>query len=238
MTKKFELTRRPGSVFIDAPQPGIEHPSPIEPPDAAHNRRGAYAAMKDLVERFSEAGISTEQVWAFIKTEHAVESISQFSACQWALVSAQLQSIRRDAAAFKIFLETIPNAYFRIHAYASDPSVAIGRPRNIKKHHIAEEWGDFQEIANTNLCEIKVVQGKQTTYYSPSDPISPCGGDVDGQANGPPPNITPPPISLELETQPAVLEFKPDVALDTNARGEVLSPWGDVVDIREVGLPC
>ena len=52
---------------------------PSQPPpesDTGHPRRSAYAAMHDLQAQFSVAGIETEQVWEFIKTEHSVDSRS------------------------------------------------------------------------------------------------------------------------------------------------------------------
>lgn len=188
-------------LYKNIPQPGIEQPSA---PDTSHNRRGAYAAMKDLEERFFEVGICTEQVWEFIQAEHCVDSRSQCSAQQWARIAAELQSIRRDTAHFEIFVDSIPDTYFRIHVFASDPSVAIGRPHDIKKHHIASEWGDFQETANASDCEIKVVQGKTTTYYKPANR----------------------PVPVQ----------NPNISLLTNVRGEVLSPWGDVIERRGVQI--
>lgn len=215
MTKQVEWTARPGSVFLDVPQPGLQPPPDTDSPDSGHNRRGAYAAMKDLAQQFSDAGIGTEQVWEHIKAEHGVDSRAKLTAPQWALIAARLQSARRDPEMFTIFVDMIPDCYFRIHAYSSDPRVPIGRPRDIEKHHIASEWGDFQELANANGCEITVTQGKRTTYYSPSESITP--------------------FPLEMEPEP-VLELKPDVSLETNVRGEVLNVFGDVVEIREVAV--
>ena len=192
-------------LYQNIPQPGIQQPTA---PDTSHSRRGAYAAMHALEERFFEAGICTEQVWEFIKSENAVDSRAKLSAPQWARIAAQLQSVRRDTAMFKIFVDGIPDSYFRIHVSASDPSVGIGRP-HIDKQHIAEEWGCFQEIANLHQCEITVKQGKRTTYYLPN-PV-PKTDDV-------------PPASDTEDDRHSV-----PIA---NARGEVLSPWGDVMEVR------
>ena len=148
--------------------------APSQPPDddTGHPRRSSYAAMRDLQEQFSAAGIETSQVWEFIKAEYSVDSRSKFTGQQWATIAAQLNSARRDAPMFKIFVDGIPDSYFRIHVFTDDPSVAIGRPRDIGKHHIAAEWGDFQAIANANGCTLSVEQGKRTTYFEPK-PITP-----------------------------------------------------------------
>ena len=104
--------------------------------------------MSDLREQFSIAGLETDQVWESIKAEYKVESRSELTGMQWARIAAELQSSRREASLLKIFVDGIPDEYFRIHVFSSDPSVAIGRPRNIKKHHLTSEWFDFQ-----SLCE-------------------------------------------------------------------------------------
>ena len=182
---------------------------PSQPPpesDTGHPRRSAYAAMRDLREQFSAAGICTDQVWESIKSEYKVESRSHLTGMQWARIAAELQSSRREASLLKIFVDGIPDCYFRIHVFTDDPSVAIGRPRDLRKHHIASEWGDFQEIANANQCNLTVTQGQRTTYYD-AKPVRP---------------IAPKP-------QPAP---KPVVALNTNARGEVLSAWGEVMEVQ------
>ena len=181
---------------------------PSQPPpesDTGHPRRSAYAALRDLQEPFSAAGIETDQVWEHLKDRYSVNSRSLFSGLQWATIAAELQACRRDDCMFKAFVSSIPDEFFRIHVYADDPSVAIGRPRKINHHHIASEWGDFQEIANANQCNLTVTQGKRTTYFEPKQTL---------------PTVP--------ETQPAQ---KTAAALETNARGEVLSAWGSVVEV-------
>ena len=182
---------------------------PSQPPPLSdtetHPRRSAFAAMGDLQERFSIAGIETDQVWEFIKAEYSVKSRAFLTPKQLATIAAQLNSAGRDAHMFKVFVGGIPDSYFRIHVYASDPSVCIGRPRKINLHHIESEWGDFQEIANANQCNLTVTQGKRTTYYEPK-PVRPTAP----------------------ETPTAQ---KPVINLNTNARGEVLSAWGEVMEM-------
>ena len=129
--------------------------------------------MSDLQEQFSAAGIETSQVWEFIKAEYSVDSRAKLTAPQLAIIAAQLNSARRDAHMFKIFVSGIPDFYFRIHVFSDDPSVAIGRPRDTGEHHISAEWGDFQAIANENQCNLTVRQGKRTTYFEPKSPITP-----------------------------------------------------------------
>ena len=148
--------------------------------DTAHPRRSSYAAMSDLQEQFSAAGIETSQVWEFIKAEYSVDSRSKFTGQQWATIAAQLNSARRDAHMFKIFVDGIPDSYFRIHVFTDDPNVCIGRPRNLNLHHNQSEWGDFQAIANENQCSLTVEQGKKKTYFerspiTPSAPVSTPG---------------------------------------------------------------
>ena len=187
--------------------PPVNIPSqPTPESDTAHPRRSAYAAMSDLQAQFSVAGIETEQVWEFIKTEYSIDSRSKLTGKQWATIACQLQSARRDAHMFKIFVDGIPDSYFRIHVFSDDPSVAIGRPRDMRKHHIASEWGDFQQIADTHQCNLTVTQGHRTTYFEPKQtrPTAP------------------------RSPQPAQ---KPVVALNTNARGEVLNMFGDVMEV-------
>ena len=184
-------------------------PTPSQPPpesDTGHPRKSAFAAMSDLREQFSIAGIETDQVWAFIKKENAVESRALLTGKQLAIIACQLQSARRDTHMFKIFVDGIPDSYFRIHVFTDDPSVCIGRPRKINHHHIVSEWGDFQAIATENQCNLTVKQGKRTTYFEPKQTL---------------PTVP--------ETQPAQ---KPATALETNARGEVLSAWGEVMEVR------
>ena len=190
--------------FQPVPQPVVSPPE-THADDTGHPRRSAYAAMSDLRDQFSAAGIETSQVWEFIKAEYSVDSRSKFNLQQWATIAAQLNSARRDAHMFKIFVDGIPDSYFRIHVFTDDPNVCIGRPRDIGKHHIASEWGDFQAIANANGCNLTVTQGQKTVFYSPSSqqtrPTAPGN-------------------------QPAQ---KTAIALDTNSRGEILNVFGDVV---------
>ena len=184
--------------FQPVPQPVVSPPE-THADDSGHPRRSAYAAMTDLRDQFSAAGIETSQVWEFIKAEYSVDSRSKFTGQQWATIAAQLNSARRDAHMFKIFVDGIPDSYFRIHVFTDDPSVAIGRPRDIRKHHIASEWGDFQAIATENQCNLTVTQGQRTIYFEPK------------------------------QTRPTAP--KPVVALNTNARGEVLNVFGDVMEV-------
>ena len=185
--------------FQTVPQLGVSPPDTPPADDTGHPRRSAYAAMRDLREQFSAAGICTDQVWEFIKTEYSVDSRSKLTGMQWARIAAELQSARRDAHMFRIFVDGIPDSYFRIHVFSDDPSVTIGRPRDLRKHHIAAEWGDFQQIADTHQCNLTVTQGQQTTYFEPKRQTA-----------------------LERPQKPAI-------ALDTNARGEVLNAFGDIV---------
>ena len=188
--------------FQPVPQPTVHTPQ-ITHDDATHQRKSAYAAMRDLQERFNEAGIDTEQVWECIKAEHGVDSRAKFTGMQWARIAAELQGAKRDDVLFKILLDRIPDEYFRIHVYPDDPNVAIGRPRKL---HIADEWGDFQQIANDNQCSLTVTQGKRTTYYEPvAKPVKVS---------------QPEPVST------------PVVSLDTNAHGQVLNVFGDVVEVQ------
>ena len=181
--------------------PAIQTPLPES--DTGHPRRSSYASMSDMQEQFSAAGLETDQVWESIKAEYKVESRSHLTGMQWATIAAQLNSARRDAHMFKIFVDGIPDSYFRIHVFTDDPSVAIGRPRNINHHHIAAEWGDFQAIATENQCNLTVTQGKRTTFFEAKQTRQPAP-----------------------ENQPAQ---KTAIALDTNARGQVLNVFGDVV---------
>ena len=143
--------------------PAIQTPLPES--DTAHPRKSAYACMSDLREEFSAAGLETDQVWEFIKAQYCVESRALFTGKQWAMIACQLQSARREPAMFKVFVADIPCEYFRIHVFTDDPNVPIGRPRDLRKHHISAEWGDFQAIATENQCNLTVTQGKHTTYY-------------------------------------------------------------------------
>lgn len=209
--------------FQSVPQPRIESPPiPEDSQVSAHPRKSAFAAMKDLQERFHIAGIDTEQVWGFLKSEYSVDSRSQFTPPQWAMIAAQLQSARRDDEMFNVFVDGIPNQYFRIHVYADDSSVPIGRPRDIRKHHLASEWGDFQQLANDNQCGITVTQGKHTTYYEPN-PEQTERTDKNSEILNP---------TISEPEKPVSPEPTPVISLDTNAHGEVLSPWGTVVEVR------
>ena len=185
---------------ISEPNP---NPTPTQP-DSTHPRKSAYAAMPQLQERFSIVGIEVSQVWEFIKAEYSVDSRSKFTAKQWAFIAAQLQSACQDSNLFKMFVDGIPDRYFRIHVFTDDPSVAIGRPRDTGKHHISSEWDDFQAIANENQCSLTVTQGKTTTFFEP--------------------NRTPP----HEPTQ----KTKPVSERETNARGEILYAWGDVMEVQ------
>ena len=188
--------------FQSITQPVVSPPDTPPADDTGHPRRSAYAAMRDLQEQFSAAGICTDQVWEFIKTEYSVDSRSKLTGKQWATIACQLQSARRDTHMFKIFVDGIPDSYFRIHVFSDDPSVCIGRPRDTRKHHIAAEWGDFQQIANASQCSLTVEQGKKKTYFEPK----------------------PAPETTRTAQKPAI-------ALNTNARGEVLNMFGDVMEV-------
>ena len=159
--------------FQPVPQPAIPSQPPPES-DTAHPRRSSYAAMSDLQEQFSAAGIETEQVWEFIKAEYCVESRALFTGRQWAMIACQLQSARREPHLFKVYVDGIPDQHFRIHVYSSDASVAIGRPRDMRKHHIAAEWFDFQAFANEHQTTLTVTQGKCTTYFEPKPITQPA----------------------------------------------------------------
>ena len=181
----------------------VSPPAPPSQPaesDTGHPRRSAYAAMRDLREQFSAAGICTDQVWEHLKGRYSVNSRSLFSGLQWATIAAELQACRRDTFIFKGFVDSIPDHHFRIHVSDDDPSVPIGRPRDLRKHHIAAEWGDFQQIADTHQCNLTVTQGQRTTYFEPK----------------------PAPETTRTAQKPAI-------ALDTNARGEILNVFGDIV---------
>ena len=181
---------------------------PSQPPpesDTGHPRRSSYAAMSDLQVQFSAAGIETEQVWEFIKTEYSVDSRSKLTGKQWAIVACQLQSARREPQLFDLLIDRIPCQYFRIHVFTDDPTICIGRPRDTRKHHIAAEWGDFQEIANANQCSLTVTQGRTTTFFEPK-PV--------------------------LPTAPEKRNHKTVVTLKTNTRGEILTAWGDVMEVQ------
>ena len=147
--------------------------TPIPESDTAHPRKSAYACMGDMQEQFSAAGLETDQVWEFIKAQYCVESRALFTGKQWAMIACQLQSARREPHLFKVYVDGIPDQHFRIHVYSSDASVAIGRPRDIGKHHIVAEWFDFQSFANEHQTTLTVNQGKRTTYFEPRSPITP-----------------------------------------------------------------
>lgn len=68
-----------------------------------------------------------------------------------------------------------------------------------------------EEIANLHECEITVRQGKRTTYYHP--------------------HIVP--VADEKTVPSNTADERPGVSI-ANARGEVLSPWGDVLEV----IPC
>ena len=176
---------------------------PTPESDTAHPRRSAYAAMSDLQEQFSAAGLETDSVWEFIKSEYKVESRSKLTGMQWARIAAELQGARRDDTLLKILIDSIPCHHFRIHVFTDDPTVCIGRPRDIGKHHIESEWGDFQAIANDNQCSLTVQQGKKTTFFEPK-PVRP----------------------------PAPVRTKSYITLNTNVRGEVMTAWGDVMAVQ------
>ena len=205
--------------FQPVPQPTV-HTPPITHDDAEHQRKSAFAAMREMRERFNEAGIDTEQVWECIKDEYKVDSRAKFTGFQWARVAAELQGAKRDDVLFKILLDRIPDQYFRIHMYSDNPHAPIGRPRDTRKHHIADEWGDFQQIANDNQCLITVTQGKRTTYYEPNPEQT---ERTDKKHEIPNPVISESPVSPEP---------KPVVSLDTNAYGQVLNVFGDVVEVQ------
>ena len=192
--------------FQSITQPVVSPPDTPPADDTGHPRRSAYAAMRDLQEQFSAAGIETSQVWESIKAEYKVESRSHLTGMQWARIAAELQSSRREASLLKIFVDGIPDCYFRIHVFTDDPTVCIGRPRDINHHHIAAEWGDFQAIATESQCNLTVTQGKRITYFQPK------------------------------QTRPtaAARPQKTAIALDTNAHGQVLNVFGDVVNVVEV----
>ena len=156
---------------VSPPETTIPSQAPPES-DTGHPRRSAYAAMGDLQERFSIAGICTDQVWEHLKDRYSVKSRSFFSGQQWATIACQLQSARREPHLFKVYVDGIPDQHFRIHVYSSDASVAIGRPRDIRNHHIVAEWFDFQAFANEHQTTLTVSQGKKTTYFEPK-PITP-----------------------------------------------------------------
>ena len=157
--------------FQPVPQPVVSPPE-THADDTGNPRRSAYAAMSDLREQFSAAGICTDQVWESIKAEYKVESRSHLTGMQWARIAAELQSSRREASLLKIFVDGIPDCYFRIRVFSEDPSVAIGRPRDIKKHHLTSEWFDFQSFANKHQTTLTETQGKRTTYFEPRSPIT------------------------------------------------------------------
>lgn len=186
----------------------------------AHHRGSAYAAMKDLSEDLNTAGIEADQVWEYLKADHCVNSRAKFTLKQWIRVAARLQAAKWDPESFKLFVDGIPDQYFRIHVYAADPNVCIGRPRDTRKHHIPSEWGDFQQIANEAGCLITVEQGKSTCYYEPCAPELPetYTAESDGA-----------PHSDCVEQPPNVI---PTVSLETNVYGQILSPWGEILEVR------
>ena len=189
------------NTFRQVTPPAIPIP-PTPESDTAHPRKSAYAAMSDLQERFSIAGICTDQVWAWIKDQYCVDSRALLTGKQWSYIAAQLQSARRDANMLRVLIDSIPDHFFRIHVFTDDPTICIGRPRDLRTHHVPAEWGDFQEIANENQCSLTVTQGKRTTYFEPK-PARPT----------------------------APVRTKPIITLNTNSRGEILNAFGDAMEV-------
>lgn len=181
-------------------------------PDEGHNRRGAFAAMKDLSEKFANRGLYTEQVWAFLKSENGVETRSQLTEKQWAIIAGRLQAMRLDEGLLDAFIDGIPDKHFRFYVLATDPTVPVGRPRvGLQEMHKPEVWGDFQQLANDLQTELKVWQGKTTVFYTPRP-------------------VAPEPES-EPEPTPAPVGAVSNRSESPNARGEILSPWGEVVEV-------
>ena len=214
----MNFEQRANSVFLtpDISKVGIPAATPTLPDadPAEHHRKHTFACFKDLREDFNRAGICEERVWDFLKSENGVDSRAKLSPIQWVKIAARLQACREDAEMLKIFLSEIPCEFYRIHVYADNPTCAIGRPRNIERHHISEEWGDFQKISNYLRCGLRVEQGKKTSYFSPHRSVTPAKPTEDRQ-----------------ETTEARIAT-PVVSLETNAHGQVLSMFGDVLEVR------
>lgn len=198
-----------------------ETPVPVvheEIADEGHNRRGAFAAMRDLSDRFADAGLHTEQVWDYLKADAGVETRSQLTAVQWASIACRLQALRRNPMLFEVFVDGIPDQHFRFYVLSTDPTVAVGRPRvPLSDYHKPEVWGDFQQLADTLQTELKVTQGKKTVFYASRPKLE----------ETPVETATP-----ELEKSPVKSQESPVSTTEApNSRGEILNVFGDVVEV-------
>lgn len=98
------------SRSIELPDPKGNTPAVKE--DTEYNRRFAFACLNDwkLINRFRQAGLATNDYWEMVKSELGIESRSEIAPEVYAILAAELDNARNDAAAF----QRLAN---RIHEY-------------------------------------------------------------------------------------------------------------------------
>ena len=78
---------------------------PILPKDDNH-RKSAYATMRELKPMLEQQGVTTDAVWERIKDFYGVESRSEFTTDQWAVIAARLRAALDDARLLSTLAQT------------------------------------------------------------------------------------------------------------------------------------
>ena len=87
---------------------GHLHEVPEQDTDGkAYHRRAAFARMKALDEHLKDARTPHGHAWNYIKAQYGVQSRSELTAEQWAIISARLDACKKDYQLCQQFIEQV-----------------------------------------------------------------------------------------------------------------------------------
>ena len=90
-----------GQRTVEIPTPTGSGSIPIPTTeDASVHRKAVFACIDELLNRFRLAGVGHGDYWSMVKHQHGITSRKELTACQWAMLSANLNACRRDPAMF------------------------------------------------------------------------------------------------------------------------------------------
>ena len=82
----------------------------------------SFAIVNALRYDFHNAGLTEDDVWAFVKNEHNVESRTELTEEQWAVLAARLHTAQHDSKMFDVLCENIRE---------SMPATDVDRPKDV-----------------------------------------------------------------------------------------------------------
>ena len=119
-----------------------------------NQKKTAFAIIDTLKPQLAIAGLSEESVWEWVKSEYGVQSRSELSEIQWAIVSARLSAAQRDHQLFSVLCDAVRYAVgtCRVYRVYND-----GRFRRVYDGIITEGiQARCQQYADATGCYIRM----------------------------------------------------------------------------------